>query len=65
MKFYYNTSIVDLRTFDNETMGSNDDSFWNVPRNVFCFFIFSKWKKYYYNLNFDDTLILLCIMLIC
>ena len=35
----------------------NDGPFkivWNLCGNAFCFFIFSKWKKYY-NLIFDNT----------
>ena len=35
----------------------NDGSFkkfWNFHGNAFCFFIFSKWMKYY-NLTLDDT----------
>ena len=37
--------------------------FSNFHGNVFCFFIFSEWKKYY-NLTFDDAFKMLCIMLI-
>ena len=44
--------------------GNNDPfkNFWNFHRNVFCFFIFSKWKKYY-NLTFDDTFKICCCAL--
>ena len=44
----------------------NDGPFknlWNLHKNVFCFFIFSKWKKCY-NLTFDDAFKILRIMLI-
>ena len=36
--------------------------FWNFHGNAFCFFIFSKWKKYY-NLTFDDTFKIYCCAL--
>ena len=35
---------------------------WNLHGNAFCFFIFSKWKKYY-KLNFDDTFKIYCCTL--
>ena len=35
---------------------------WNLHRNAFCFFIFSKWKKHY-NPPFDDTFKMLRIIL--
>ena len=34
--------------------------FWNFHGNAFCFFIFSKRKKYYYNLTFHDTFKMYC-----
>ena len=37
-------------------------TFWNLHGNAFCFFIFSKWKKYY-NLPFDDTIKMYCCKL--
>ena len=39
--------------------------FGNLHENTFCFFILSKWHRYY-NLTFNDTFknVLLCIMLI-
>ena len=40
----------------------NDDPFnffWNFHWNLFCFFIFSKWKRYY-NLTFDDAFKIYC-----
>ena len=43
----------------------NDSSFktfWSLHWNAFCFFIFSKWKKYY-NLTFDDTFKMYCCWL--
>ena len=56
MKFYYITNIFDLQIFDNETavLLFYFLFFWNLHGNAFCFFIISKWKKYY-NLPFDDT----------
>ena len=35
---------------------------WNLHRNAFCFFMFSKWKKHY-NLPFDDTFKMYCCAL--
>ena len=43
----------------------NDDPFeifWNFHGNVFCFFIFSRWKKHY-NLTFDDRFKMCCCTL--
>ena len=37
--------------------------FWNFTGNAFCFFIFSKWKKYW-NLTFDDTF-KMCLCALC
>ena len=52
MKFYYVTNIFDLHIFDNETTSLWKN--WNLHRNAFSLFIFSKWKKYH-NLTFEDT----------
>ena len=53
MKFYYVTNIFDLHFFWQWNSGPFN-CFLNFHGNIFCFFIISKWKKYY-NLTFDDT----------
>ena len=60
-KFYYVTNIYDLHIFEKETTALLM-FFWNLHRNAFCFFIFSKWKKHY-NPPFDDTFKMLRIIL--
>ena len=60
MKFYYVTNIF-IYTF--LAMNSSPSKFfWNFHGNAFCFFIFSKWKKYY-NLSFDGTFKMYCCAL--
>ena len=54
MKFYYVTNIFDPHTFDNKTTALLK-LFKISTENGFCFFIFSKWKKYC-SLIFNDTL---------
>ena len=60
MKFYYVTSIFDQHIFDNETTVFL--FFLDLPRNVFCFIIFSKCKKYC-NFYFDDAFKIYCCAL--
>ena len=48
----YVTNIFNLHIFEHEMTALL--KFLKFPRNAFCFFIFSKWKKYY-NLPLDDT----------
>ena len=57
----YVTNIFDLHIFDNINDGLFK-IFKNLYRNTFCFFIFSKWKKYY-SLKFDDTFKIYCFAL--
>ena len=46
VKFCYVLIVFDIHTFDNETNGLFK-IFWNFYENGFCFFIFSRWKKYF------------------
>ena len=53
MKFYYVINIL-IYTLLTQWNDGSLNLFWNLDGNGFCFFIFSKWKKYH-NLTFDDT----------